>query len=162
MLHPRSKMEPAVSKEAIGITSCVCQCCVMACHTPNFPEGDRATSWLPIKNRYSTRTRRLKVPEKILKNPKNLKYDNVAFFTYVSSSSSVWYTPKSDLAAVWYGDHFRCFCRTHFCIYSDPFYTAFYVGTGKNLLPSTGIFQPKIWERERKNVTLTRDFNKKK
>lgn len=44
LLQPNKSIEPAVSKEAIGITSCVCQCCVMACQTPNFPDGDRATS----------------------------------------------------------------------------------------------------------------------
>lgn len=62
LLQPNSKIDPAVSNEEIGTTSCVCQCCVIACQTPNLPDGERATSWLPMKNKYSTFTCRLKMP----------------------------------------------------------------------------------------------------
>lgn len=62
LLQPSSRNEPAESKDKTGTRSCICQCCVMACHTPIFPDEDKATNWLPMKKRYSTRTFRLNVP----------------------------------------------------------------------------------------------------
>lgn len=44
LLQPNKRKDPAVSKDAMGTTSCVCQCWVIACQTPSFPEGDRATN----------------------------------------------------------------------------------------------------------------------
>ena len=62
LVHPRSKKDPAVSKDATGRTSCVCQLRVIACHTPILPRLDRATNWYPMKNRYSTATPSGNVP----------------------------------------------------------------------------------------------------
>lgn len=66
LLQPRSRNEPAVSKLMMGTRSWVCQCWVMACQTPIFPDEDRATNWEPIKNRYSTRTLNVNVPISVL------------------------------------------------------------------------------------------------
>ena len=62
-LHPSNRNDPAVSNDDMGTTSCICQCCVIACHTPILPVGDNATSWLPIKKRYSTLTPKLNIPK---------------------------------------------------------------------------------------------------
>lgn len=66
LLHPRSKNEPAVSNDNIGQRSWICQCCVIACQTPIFPDDDNATNWFPMKKRYSTRTFKLKMPTSLL------------------------------------------------------------------------------------------------
>lgn len=62
--HPRRSKDPAVSYDETGVTSWICQCRVMECQTPILPTGgrERATTWLSMKNRYSTKTCMLKVP----------------------------------------------------------------------------------------------------
>lgn len=62
--HPRRSKDPAVSYDETGVTSWICQCRVMECQTPILPTGgrERATTWLSMQNRDSTKTCMLKVP----------------------------------------------------------------------------------------------------
>lgn len=159
LLHPSNKKDPAVSKDAIGYTSWICQWWVIACHTPILPVGDNATNWLPIKNRYSTRTCKLKVPKKwIQRQTWNLsilfvqilrKFSqwSIRKITYIGTSAMLGYTPQTYLVTVRNGHHSggrritRAAILTNFRINGHPFDAALYVRRRKHQLPSGRVFQ---------------------
>lgn len=142
LLHPSSKNDPAVSNDAMGTTSCVCQCCVIACHTPSLPEGDNATNWLPMKNKYSTRTCKLKVPVRNYFNKYN-HYKDVQQHTNIGPCTIRFGNiPQPDLTSEWNRNHFWSFTGAaiiHFGVNSDSFDAGINMGGSENELPATRV-----------------------
>lgn len=133
-----------------------CQCCVTAFHTPTFPVWLVATSWFPMKKRWSTGTPRLKTPGAEWRVT-NFSVSRGAVcvgrgaggtsvtLTDLVPTAPVLDTPQDDAALRGCGHHLvlvSMWSSHHLSIQCNTFNGPREVGGGKHLLPSRRLLYP--------------------